>query len=398
MKTLFQLKFLRFPMMAFGFMMVIALGGYAQPGVERDVHTVKRGETLYRISRTYGMSVTELKEINGLSSNRIMPGQTLYVLPQEASSARSVTSSAVTARRRQVSPPSVSRVVDPEDYLYPTPRDQVTGDLSILDNNPRGFAPEVSTLGAPRGTSFSPAVPVDQLPSTLRVEKKKFHLVKPGEDLFSLSDEYGVSPQRIRAWNPDISGTGRLEPGQAVVVRKWYESVSRAEVDNGATPNTASRGMGNVNNSSTTYQYAAQNPRTTNWDSDWNRQGEWNQSDISSSFQTNTPNTYNQTQTRGTGSYVFIPPSNANDRISETGSYTSLSLTDYSGNRFYGVHKSLPEGSMVRIYLPNNAGYMNVQIVGKLSDRSRDIIGLSPACVNLLRGSGNPSTITLLHL
>jgi murein DD-endopeptidase MepM/ murein hydrolase activator NlpD len=42
-------------------------------------HVVERGQTLYRISRAYGVSVTEIKEANGLGDNTILVGQRLFI-------------------------------------------------------------------------------------------------------------------------------------------------------------------------------------------------------------------------------------------------------------------------------------------------------------------------------
>jgi murein DD-endopeptidase MepM/ murein hydrolase activator NlpD len=42
-------------------------------------HTVQKGETLWRISRTYGVSVAEVTEANGLSSYDIRVGQKLLI-------------------------------------------------------------------------------------------------------------------------------------------------------------------------------------------------------------------------------------------------------------------------------------------------------------------------------
>jgi len=42
-------------------------------------HTVQKGETLYRISKMYDMSIDELKALNGLTSNAISLGQQLKV-------------------------------------------------------------------------------------------------------------------------------------------------------------------------------------------------------------------------------------------------------------------------------------------------------------------------------
>jgi len=42
-------------------------------------HTVRKGETLWRISRTYGVSISEITEANGLADFTIRTGQKLYV-------------------------------------------------------------------------------------------------------------------------------------------------------------------------------------------------------------------------------------------------------------------------------------------------------------------------------
>ena len=48
-------------------------------GGSSSSHTVSKGETLYRISRQYGVSVGDLKDWNNLSDNTIKPGQKLRV-------------------------------------------------------------------------------------------------------------------------------------------------------------------------------------------------------------------------------------------------------------------------------------------------------------------------------
>jgi LysM repeat protein len=54
--------------------------GGSTPGLP-DYHEVERGETLFSISRKYNISVDQLKEWNGLSSNAISVGQRLRTLP-----------------------------------------------------------------------------------------------------------------------------------------------------------------------------------------------------------------------------------------------------------------------------------------------------------------------------
>ncbi len=42
-------------------------------------HVVKPGETLYTIGQKYGVTYQRIKEVNGLKSNNIYPGQRLYI-------------------------------------------------------------------------------------------------------------------------------------------------------------------------------------------------------------------------------------------------------------------------------------------------------------------------------
>lgn len=43
------------------------------------VHVVTYGDTLWLISRTYGVPIANIKELNGLTSDLLMPGLALYI-------------------------------------------------------------------------------------------------------------------------------------------------------------------------------------------------------------------------------------------------------------------------------------------------------------------------------
>ena len=50
-----------------------------QPAITKKTHIVEKGETMYRISKMAGLTVDELKELNGLTSNDLKIGQVLII-------------------------------------------------------------------------------------------------------------------------------------------------------------------------------------------------------------------------------------------------------------------------------------------------------------------------------
>lgn len=69
----------------FLFLMTLSLPTFAQTESSEqavdNVHTVQAGETLFSISREYGLTVGELRDWNNLESDNLQPGQTLRVAP-----------------------------------------------------------------------------------------------------------------------------------------------------------------------------------------------------------------------------------------------------------------------------------------------------------------------------
>jgi len=49
--------------------------------VSNDKHTVKKGDTLYSLSRKYKITVKEIQELNGLENTDLYVGQVLYLKP-----------------------------------------------------------------------------------------------------------------------------------------------------------------------------------------------------------------------------------------------------------------------------------------------------------------------------
>jgi membrane-bound lytic murein transglycosylase D len=113
----------------------------------RTVHTVSPGETLFRISQNYGVSVDDLKRWNNLPDNTIKVGQ------------------------------------------------------EIIIN--RSAAPTQSVSSIPNRSTSSGTI---------------IHTVSPGETLFRLSQNYGVSVDDIKKWNNLPDNT--IQVGQKITIIK----------------------------------------------------------------------------------------------------------------------------------------------------------------------------------
>jgi 3D (Asp-Asp-Asp) domain-containing protein len=63
----------------FGIMILLLIGGHNSVLAATNTYTVKSGDTLYKISKTYKVTVIELKQWNHLKSDTIHPKQKLIV-------------------------------------------------------------------------------------------------------------------------------------------------------------------------------------------------------------------------------------------------------------------------------------------------------------------------------
>lgn len=63
-----------------------------------SVHTVKKGDSLYKISKQYHVSISTIKSLNGLKSDLIKPNQKLKLTGVKASSKKTTTKKTTTSR------------------------------------------------------------------------------------------------------------------------------------------------------------------------------------------------------------------------------------------------------------------------------------------------------------
>lgn len=142
-----------------------------------ETYVVQPGDTLFRISRAHGLTVEELRALNGLEGNAIAVGQTLRL-----------SEGAPTAAPQQA-PQSAPQAAPQPIVLEPVAEE-----------------PE------PEPTAEAPAAPSPAAPAS----GAAVHVVEAGETLFRIALRYDTSVDELRRLN-GIQGD-RIEVGQRLVV------------------------------------------------------------------------------------------------------------------------------------------------------------------------------------
>lgn len=176
------------------------------------VHVVQEGETLHRLSLIHGISVQDLMAINSLSSPTIRPGQLLRVrFPDSIPLTHEVL--------EMDSLPSLARLygLDEEDLrrLNNLSSDRlIPGQVLRLKDFQSAHVPALlprgpeQVNGPTRAPHASPSAITQTLPppSTPSIPSDRY-VVQRGDTLFSLARRFGVSVEELMRWN-NLEGPG----------------------------------------------------------------------------------------------------------------------------------------------------------------------------------------------
>ena len=137
-------------------------------------HKVSKGETLFSISKKYGITVGEILEANGLSDITIREGMVLRIPKSEK-----------TLEQPKEEPKEQKELPKDQKFQVEPQKSQ----SKVKDENSKNRY----------------------------VEKKVYHVVKKGETLASIARKYHTTPEELKRLNR--LKTARLKPGQKLLVR-----------------------------------------------------------------------------------------------------------------------------------------------------------------------------------
>lgn len=196
---------------------------------DKDItHTVRRGESLYSISRRYGVNISDLRNFNNLSYNndKIQVGQKLIIAKKTKS--------------KDNEEPQISDLKLPKIIKHTVKRGETLG--KIADD----YDVYVSTIKAENNLRTSRIYPGQVLKITKgknsntaknskddssTKSKTITHKVKKGETIGTIAALYGITEKQLKNWNPNSIAGNTIYYGTILKVQVPEEFKGSANPD-----------------------------------------------------------------------------------------------------------------------------------------------------------------------
>lgn len=223
-------------------------------------HKVRKGETISKVARAYGVTTTQIKKWNNLRSNRLRRGQKLRINTYERVEPEEEEAPAEEKESMAEAVPETR-----QDTAFVEEQDENSGNETAVSGSERYHTVKSGdTLG---NIAERYGVTVSQLKSWNNLRSNQInigqrlklfasadnngyrqeeshrkttrHKVKKGESLSSIADDYGVTIDDLKEWN-NLTGNS-INAGQTLVVRA-EAAKKTATIAAGTTTHTVKSG------------------------------------------------------------------------------------------------------------------------------------------------------------
>ena len=221
--------------------LIISTSGLSQVVVERSkdkviisgityiIHPVKKGETIYSISRAYGMTPEDLVRENPSLTDGLKEGQSLRI-PERLVSSSPPSQPTPLQQKVHDNEKYIYHILQPGETIYALSKKYNVLESDIIKSNQGIDIYKISSgseIAIPR---IIPAIP--EQPVIQKETKPYYHRVVRGESMASIAQHYGISTRELRRANRDVRfpqvGDYLRIPGLEVAVK---EPVQEIKVD-----------------------------------------------------------------------------------------------------------------------------------------------------------------------
>ena len=188
-------------------------------------YTVKAGDSLYRIAKNHNISLQELKNLNNLSSNLIMPGQVLKVSGQVSSSQPSTNTNTSQNSNQTQASGNGTYTVKAGDSLY---RIAVNHNMSLQElKNLNNLSSNLIMPGqvlkvSSQVSSSQPSTNTSQSSNQTQASGNGTYTVKAGDSLYRIAVNHNMSLQELK--NLNNLSSNLIMPGQVLKVSSQVSS------------------------------------------------------------------------------------------------------------------------------------------------------------------------------
>lgn len=199
---------------------------------QRTEHVVEAGETLFSISREYNISVSDLRAWNELESDNLQPGQVLTLLPAESADriihqVRAGESLFAISRRYGVTIAEIQQWNQLDGTALDVGRDLILYSRIDLGETPTPPSiTEIEQMDEQERTSI-----VRDLDSSTGSES---YVIRSGDTLYQIARDHDMTVNELRALNNLSSDVLRV--GDRIMVRRVQTAPSVAEGAEDSTP------------------------------------------------------------------------------------------------------------------------------------------------------------------
>lgn len=169
-------------------------------------YVVKSGDSLWKIASNNEVTINELRNWNGLTSDVIFPGQSLLLKPNGSSASTPNTNSANTTTYTIKSGDTLTAIAK----NYQTTVSQLLRLNTAIKNENQLFVGQKITVPGTSSNNSTP--PTQAVPSTNN------YTIKSGDSLSTVAKLHGVSLSALLSANPTIKDANRIFVGQVVII------------------------------------------------------------------------------------------------------------------------------------------------------------------------------------
>lgn len=171
-----------------------------EPETTPNFYIVKKGETLFRISQQFGVSVDDLKRWNNLPNNIINPGQKILLYSTSSSSTGNQTAKTVYKGSQKL--------------IYTVNQGDTLVKIALLFKGVS--ARNIMRWNKMKGTRIHPGRKLT-INSQDRIKKVLIHTVKKGETPMEIARKYKLRVEYVISLNGLLSSS-KLKPGQQLKI------------------------------------------------------------------------------------------------------------------------------------------------------------------------------------